>query len=189
MDNFDNADRELHKENIVAGVVGAFLFSLAGAVVYFLLHLIGYIASISGLVGAVCAVKGYSVFSKKESKKGIAIAAVISLLVIVIAWFFSLAYDVYDVYKAAFESGEIDYAFSYIESVRLAPEFLKEPDVASAYYSDLGLSLFFCVLGSGSYIINKIKNANVKKQANRNTQAVENDNEHAENENQDNATL
>ena len=62
------------KENVLAGIVGAFLFSLAGAAVYVLLNMIGYIASISGLVGAVCAVKGYSVFSKKESKKGIVIA-------------------------------------------------------------------------------------------------------------------
>ncbi|MBR5767747.1 MAG: hypothetical protein IKX86_03615 [Clostridia bacterium] len=44
------------KENVVAGIVGAFLFSLAGAVVWVLLHLVGFVAAISGLVGVVCAI-------------------------------------------------------------------------------------------------------------------------------------
>ena len=61
------------KENVVAGIVGAFLFALAGGAVWFGLYMVGFIASISGLVGAVCAIKGYSVFAKKESVKGIII--------------------------------------------------------------------------------------------------------------------
>lgn len=148
------------KENVIAGIVGAFLFSLAGAAIYFLLHLIGYIASISGLVGVVCAVKGYTIFAKKESKKGIVIATVISLLVIVLAWYFCLAYDVYDAYKAFYESGETDFYFTFTEAVRVAPTFLEEPEISDAYFTDLGLSLFFCLIGCGSYVINKLKNAN-----------------------------
>ena len=77
MNNYiDNQNTEV-SENVLAGIVGAFLFSLVGAAVYFILNLFGYIASISGLIGAVCAVKGYAVFAKKESKKGIIIAAII----------------------------------------------------------------------------------------------------------------
>ena len=60
-------NNEKIRENVVAGIVGAFLFSLAGGILWFLLYLMGFVAGISGLVGAVCAVKGYSVFSKKES--------------------------------------------------------------------------------------------------------------------------
>lgn len=150
------------KENVLAGIVGAFLFSLAGAAVYFVLHLIGYIASISGLVGAVCAVKGYAVFSKKESKKGIIIASLISLLVMVIAWYFCLAYDVYDAYKSGFQTGEIDFYFTFTESLRVAPVFLEEPEISRAYFGDLALGLLFCVLGCGSYVVNKLKNKNRK---------------------------
>ena len=62
------------KENVLAGAVGAFLFALVGGVLWFVLYLVGFFAGISGLVGAVCAVKGYSLFSKKESVKGIVIA-------------------------------------------------------------------------------------------------------------------
>ena len=45
-------------ENVLAGVVGAFLFSLVGGILWFVLYQIGYVASVSGLVGVVCAVKG-----------------------------------------------------------------------------------------------------------------------------------
>ena len=75
------------RENVVAGIVGAFLFSLAGGILWFVIYLFGFIAGISGLVGAVCAIKGYSIFAKKESMKGIIISVIISLLVIVAAWY------------------------------------------------------------------------------------------------------
>ena len=64
------------RENVVAGIVGAFLFSLAGGVLWFVIYLFGFIAGISGLVGAVCAIKGYSIFAKKESMKGIVISVI-----------------------------------------------------------------------------------------------------------------
>jgi len=149
-------------ENVIAGIAGAFLFSLAGAVVYFLLYMVGYIAAISGLVGAVCAIKGYAIFAKKESIKGIVIASVISLLVMVLAWYFSISYEIYDTYQSAFASGELDFTVSFIEAVRVTPDFLELPDVGPSCFKDLGISLLFCVIGSGSYIFTKIKNA--KKQ-------------------------
>ena len=162
MNNYLNDKNSEINENIVAGIVGAFLFSLAGAAVYFGLHLIGYIASVSGLIGAVCAFKGYTIFSKKETKKGLIISAVISLLVIVIAWFFCLSYDIYDFYKISFEAGELVFSVSFADSIRLAPVFLKDPEVSKAYFGDLALGLFFCLLGSGSFVITKLRNANKK---------------------------
>jgi hypothetical protein len=58
------------KENVLAGIVGAFLFSLVGGALWFILYMVGFIAGISGLVGVVCAVKGYSFFSKKKALRG-----------------------------------------------------------------------------------------------------------------------
>ena len=162
MNNFVEAKSSEIKENVLAGIVGAFLFSLAGAVVYFLLNLIGYVASISGLVGAVCAVKGYALFAKKESKKGIVISAIVSLLVMVLAWYLCLAYDIYDAYKIWFEAGEIDFSLTFFESVRSVPVFLEDPEISATYFGNLGLGLLFCLLGCASFVINKLKNA--KKQ-------------------------
>ena len=159
----ENGEAPEIRENVVAGIVGAFLFSLAGAAAYFLLHLIGYIASISGLIAAVCAVKGYAVFARKESKKGIVIAAVMALLIIVLAWYFCLAYDVYDAYKMWYETGEMDFSVTFIEAFRVAPSFLEIPEIAGEYSKDLCLSILFCLIGGGSFIVNKMRNAGKTK--------------------------
>lgn len=163
MNNNLNENRQDEiKENVVAGIVGAFLFALAGGAVWFGLYMVGFIASISGLVGAVCAIKGYSVFAKKESVKGIIISVVIALIVIVLAWYFCLAYDVCDAYQAWYDEGEIDYTLTYFESVRVAHYFLTDPEIGPAYWGDLGLGLLFCVVGGGSYVVNKIRNARLR---------------------------
>ena len=59
------------KERILAGTLGALLFALAGGVLWYVLYQFGFLAGISGLVGVVCAIKGYSIFAKKESIKGL----------------------------------------------------------------------------------------------------------------------
>lgn len=154
------------KENVVAGIVGAFLFSLVGGALWFVIYMFGFIAGISGLVGAVCAIKGYSVFAKKESMKGIIISVIISLLVIALAWYMGLAYDIYQVYQVWFAEGEIDFTLTYVESVINVPYFLSIPEVAAEAIMDLVLGIVFCIIGGGSYVVNKIKNAkNAKNNA------------------------
>jgi hypothetical protein len=64
---------EQKQENVVAGIFGALLFSLAGGIIWFLLYQIGYLAAISGIVGVICAIKGYGIFGKRESVKGVII--------------------------------------------------------------------------------------------------------------------
>lgn len=158
------------RENVVAGIVGAFLFSLVGGVLWYVIYQVGFIAGISGLVGAVCAIKGYTIFAKKESMKGIIIAVVMSLAVIAIAWYFCLANDVYQAYQAWFAAGEVEYAPTFFESVRYSYEFLTDPEIGPAYIKDLVMGLVFCVIGGGSYVVNKMKAA--KQKANVNTAPV-----------------
>ena len=86
-------------ENKIAGLCGALLFALGGGIIYFLLYQLGYISSISGLVGAVLAMKGYALFSKKESMFGVITSAVLALLVLVAAWYLCLAKDVYEAFQ------------------------------------------------------------------------------------------
>lgn len=150
-------NNESMKENVVAGIVGAFIFGLAGGVLWFVLYLFGFIAGISGLVGAVCAVKGYSVFAKKESIKGIVMSVIVALLIIVLAWYLCLAYDIWDVHQYWYENGEIDYTITYFEAVQVSSLYLQEPEIGPAYFGDLGIGLLFCVVGGGSYVLNKIK--------------------------------
>lgn len=158
--NLENdIEKKKTSENVIAGIVGAFLFSLAGGALWFVLYLLGFIAGLSGLVGAVCAIKGYSIFAKKESIKGIVISVIIALLVMVLAWYLCLGYDIYMAYQEWFEMGEVDFTLTFFESVQAAPVFLSDSEIGLAYLGDLGLGLLFCVIGGGSYVANKIKNA------------------------------
>lgn len=153
------------EENVIAGVVGALLFSLVGGVLWYLLYQVGYLAAISGIVGVVCAIKGYSLFAKKESMKGIIISIIAAVVVIVIAWYLCLATDVYNAYQEWYANAEVKFTISFADSVRVAYLFLEEPEIASGYLADLGIGLLLCVIGSVGYIINAFKRLKAEKAA------------------------
>lgn len=66
-------------EHVAAGLVGAFWGSLIGVACIVIIGQLGYVAAFSGLVMAVCTIKGYERFSGSMSRKG----AVIALIFIV----------------------------------------------------------------------------------------------------------
>ncbi len=145
---FDKQENITKNENVLAGIVGAFLFSLGGGVVWFLLHLTGVFASISGFVGVFLAILGYKLFAKKESIKGIIIASVIAFAVLVLAWYLCVGKDIYDAYQYYYNSGEIDYTLSYADSLRSVPSFLSDPEIGPSCYRDLIIGLVFALIGS-----------------------------------------
>ena len=54
MDIQNKINEQQHREeNVLFGVVGAFLFALVGGVLYYILYQIGYLAGISGLIGVI----------------------------------------------------------------------------------------------------------------------------------------
>ena len=137
----ESSDTAVVPENRLAGTVGALLFSLAGGIVYFLLYQVGSIAAISGLIGVICAFKGYEVFAKKLSKFGCIISVVMALLVIILAWYCCLAKDVYSAYQSWFADGEIDFTLTFAESLRNAYRFLSEPEISKSYVTDLIINI------------------------------------------------
>lgn len=66
-------------ENVVAGAVGALVGALIGAAVIVLLSQMQLVSALSGVIAAVCSVKGYELLGKKMSVKG-AIICVVSIL-------------------------------------------------------------------------------------------------------------
>lgn len=134
-------------ENVALGILGAFLFSLAGGIVYFVLYQFGYLAALSGIVAVVCAMYGYKIFAKGESRKSVVIAVIMSFIAIIFAWYGCLAKDVYDAYAEWYQSGEIDYTVNYTTAFLNAYIFLDDADVARSYYADLVVSLFLSIVG------------------------------------------
>ena len=154
------------QENTLAGVVGAFLFSLVGGILWFVLYQMGFLAAISGFVGVICAVKGYTFFSKtkNESVKCVVISSVMTAVVLIISWYFCVAYDIYYVFNEAFAAGEIDFTYTFFEAVQVAPYMLLEDtEVLVAYAKDLGIGLLFAVLGVVYYLSLREKRMKAEK--------------------------
>jgi hypothetical protein len=147
------------KENVLAGAVGAFLFSLVGGILWFVLYQIGYVAALSGLIGVICAVKGYTFFAKtkNESNKCLVISVIIAIAVLVLAWYLCVGYDIYLAYQAWYEEGEVDFTLTFFESVRVIPYFFFEGGYLVAYLKDLGFGMLFAILGVISYLSSREK--------------------------------
>lgn len=153
MDNGFNPVQE-KKENVLLGILGAFLFSLAGAVVWVVLDLIGFIAAISGLVGVFCAIHGYRIFAGKLSKKGIIIAIIIAFIVLAAAWYGCIVKDVMKALECSF-SDAFKHSF----------EVLKLTGTLGSYIWQLVLGLGFAILGSFGTIRMAFMNVNAEKNA------------------------
>lgn len=137
--------QEKKHENVIAGIVGAFLFSLIGGGLYFIIYQFGYIAGICGLITVVLATFGYQLFSGvKSSMKGIIIAIITSILAIVAAEYLALSYTIYDEFKAIYE-------ISFFDAVRATPDFLAEGEIMAAFLKDLAVAF---VLGAVASIGN-----------------------------------
>ncbi len=146
-------------ENVLAGIVGAFLFSLAGAAVWVVLSMVGFFSAIAGVVGAVCAMQGYRIFAGRLSRKGVIIAAVIAILVLALAWYCCFAFDLFQAYKGWVEQGEVEEMPTYFDCVRGGWVYLSDPEIARAYFIDLAIGLALALLGSMRYFINAFKAA------------------------------
>ena len=68
------------KENMIGGIVGALVGSLLGVACIVILSQLGYVAALSGVVMAVCTLKGYEIGSGKLSKRGIVISVILMLV-------------------------------------------------------------------------------------------------------------
>lgn len=135
------------RENVVAGIVGAFLGSLIGVVCIVLLGQLGYVASVSGLVMAVCALKGYEKLGGVLSKKGAAFSAVLILVMTYLAnrldWAISVA--------EAFDAGILT-AFGAID-------YLLEEEVieGGSYWGNLVMLYIFTLMGAVPTIISSLR--------------------------------
>ena len=140
------------KENIVGGIVGALLGSLLGAVSILVLSQLGYVAALSGMIMAVCVLKGYEMLGGKLTKKAVVISVIIMILMTYFAdrvdWAFILFRD-----AGAGEAGYNIFECYRLVSYALAEEII---DIGS-YIANLFLLYLFVALGAVPAIIGKMK--------------------------------
>lgn len=72
--------KQKKRENIIGGIVGAFLGSVIGILCIVILGQMNRVAVLSGIVMAICTIKGYELLGGKLTKKGVAISVVMMIV-------------------------------------------------------------------------------------------------------------
>lgn len=142
------------KENLIGGIVGAFLGSLIGVVCIVILSQLGYVAALSGIVMAVCTIKGYEMLGGKLNTRGIIITSVIMLLMVYVGdrvdWAIRIAseleWDIFTSFRA------VSYLIE-MEAIELG-----------GYIANLVLLYIFTILGAVPSIISSVKNEKMETQ-------------------------
>ena len=141
-------------ERVGMGVLGAILFSLAGAVVYYVLWSVNIIAAISGIICVICALKGYEIFAGARTKRGIFISVAVSAVMLVLVWYFCYCSDIHAYWESAFAAGETDYVPTVWEC--LSYGYMDLP-ANPGYLVDLLLSLAMGGLGCWGYVTRSLR--------------------------------
>ena len=152
--NNDYLERE---ENVGAGVFGAFLLALIGGLVYVCLYWINIFPPIAGILIVVLAIVGFRLFGKQPSLKSVFISLAVSIVVLLIATYFTLAIDAYYAYADWYANGETESQISMAQSVLYGYQFLAEPSLLFYYLKQIGLSLLFCIAGTILFIVDGVK--------------------------------
>ena len=131
----------IKKESLLGGIVGALLGSLLGVLSIIILSQLGYIAALSGVLMAICTLKGYELLGQKLSTRGIVICCVLMLLMT----YFGDRLDWAILVSREFAVG-IGLAYQSV------PLLLSEGViVAASYWGNLALVYLFVLLGSRAY--------------------------------------
>ncbi len=146
------AQKNNRSENVIGGIVGALLGSLLGAASIIIFSQLGYVAVVSGIIMAICTLKGYELLGGKLTKKGIIISIVMMLVM-------TLFGDRLDWAIVIAQQAEID----FLTAFRIFPELLQEGIVEmSVYVGNLIIQYLFVVLGAVPTILSTIKNHKIQ---------------------------
>ena len=134
-------------ENVAAGVVGALGGALLGAVVVVIFGRLGYVTALSGLIAAICALKGYELLAKKMSVKGAVISCVAVLAMIYVGHRADWAIEVAKYF-------DVDFFTAF----RAVPMLIEEEAIElGQYLRGLIMTYLFALLGAVPSVINSIK--------------------------------
>lgn len=144
------------RTNLVAGIVGAVFGSLIGVALWVLIYQIGFIASISGVVMVVCAMKGFEIMGGRLNKPGVAITLILCMFMIFASEYLAIGIAIYKEYSAYYD-------ISIIDGVRSVSAFLTDSitgqDLGRALTRELSMGYVFLVLAGFPYARAMFRNA------------------------------
>ncbi len=146
------SQKQSKHENVLGGIIGALLGSLLGVASIIILSQLGYVAALSGVILAICTLKGYELLGGKLTKKGIVISVVLMILM-------TLFGDQADWAIVIAQELETD----FVTAFRIFPELLSNDLIdKSAYYGNLAMQYLFVLAGAIPTIINTLKSHKIE---------------------------
>lgn len=142
------------RENVLRGTVGAVLFALAGGLTYYIFWMVGILAAVSGLIGVICAIKGYEIFSRQSTKRGIAVGVGAAAAVLILTWYVCVCLDAHAAYAEMYGAGMIDTVPSMGWCLANGLSFI--PANPAALW-DLIVSLALAALGCWGYVARAVR--------------------------------
>lgn len=159
--NLNNVISEENKEyadapnNYLNGFFGALLGGVIGGILGIVLYMAGYISAFSALVAILTGSFFYKKFGGKQDKIMVLILACTTLV--------CMAGSVVLIY--AFTA--FGFALEYYPTITMTEAFLaymQDPEFSQYFFSDLGMTVFFSLLGVGYEISKLYKSVKRKKQ-------------------------
>ena len=146
------------KSNLPLGILGAFLGTIPGVILWVIVAQIGFIAGIVGLVIALGSLKGYELLGKKMSKTGVIVAVIFSAVMLLVAQMIA--------YLTAFYSGFMEGAAGAVtlsQAMELIPIdiafrlLVEDSEVFAAIIKDVLIGYGFTALVTFTTFMNKYK--------------------------------
>ena len=129
------------KDNIVTGIVGALIGAAIGGGVILLLSRLGFIASISGLILAVCTLKGYELLGHKMTGRGL----LICLILIAVTPYLADRIDWAIILLEEFP----DQGITFADAFAAVPDLVSEDIIPKVdYFKNLGFLYIFALVGA-----------------------------------------
>ncbi len=146
--SMDYSQKQSKSENVIGGIVGALLGSLLGVLSIIVFSQMGYVAVLSGVILAICTLKGYELMGGKLSKKGIVISIILMIVMTYVGdridWAIVIAREL-----------EVD----SLTAFQVFPELLAYGGIdMGGYISNLVMQYLFVLLGAIPTVINTMKN-------------------------------
>ena len=129
-------------ENVITGIVGALIGAAIGGAAIILLSQMGVIASISGIILAICTMKGYELLGGRLTKKGM----VISILLMLVMPYIADRIDWAIIIMNQAQSEGLNWTFG--ESFQVIPQLIEAEVIeAENYWLNLGQLYLFTAIG------------------------------------------
>ena len=135
----------------------ALLGSLLGVACIVLLGQLGYVAAVSGIVMAICTMKGYELLAGRFSTVGLVVSIVLMLGMTYVGYQLDWSVAVYNELKDYYE-------LSLLDCFRMIPEMLRQEIIdSSTYIGELVKLYAFTLLGAIPTAISSMRSRKLKK--------------------------